>query len=145
MSNTPLILTRRTEAQLSDTARQIVEYAQDISVWLFYGDMGAGKTTLIRAIGQVWKVEDHVSSPTFALVNEYRNAEGQVVYHFDFYRIDDEEEALDIGWEEYLSSGAYCLVEWPAKIRNLLPESYVRLEISVHEDQSRTIYASKYE
>ena len=145
MVNPSLVLPRRTAAQLPDTARQIIEYARDTLVWLFYGEMGAGKTTLIRAIGQAWNVQDHISSPTFALVNEYRNVVGQVFYHFDFYRIVAEEEALDIGWDEYLSSEGYCWVEWPAKIRTLLPESYVRLEISVHEDQSRTIYVSKYE
>ena len=101
----------------------MISFAQATPVWLFYGEMGAGKTTLIKALCQAWEVEDTVSSPTFALVNEYRTSKGQVVYHFDFYRIEDEEEATDIGLEEYFYSQRYCLVEWPTKIRNLLPES----------------------
>ena len=131
--------------QLPTVAQQIVDFAQDTSVWLFYGEMGAGKTTLIKAVGKVWGVEDTISSPTFALVNEYRNAEDTVFYHFDFYRIKDEEEAVDTGVDEYFASSHYCWVEWPTKIRNLLPETYIRVEIQVNNDLSRTIYLSRHE
>ncbi len=131
--------------QLPTAARQIIDFGQDIPVWLFYGDMGAGKTTLIKALCQVWEVEDSVSSPTFALVNEYQRANGDPLYHFDFYRIDAEEEAVEIGIDEYFYSQRYCLVEWPTKIRNLLPETYLRLNLRVNEDQSRTISLSRHE
>ena len=113
-------------------------------MWLFYGDMGAGKTTLIKEIGAAWGIVDTISSPTFGLVNEYRNAADEVFYHFDFYRIDDEEEVEDIGIDEYFAQD-YCWVEWPTKIRNLLPETYIRIEIRVNDDLSRTIYLSRYE
>ena len=131
--------------QLPAVAQQIIDFAQEVPVWLFYGDMGAGKTTLIKALCQVWQVEDTVSSPTFALVNEYRTSEGEQIYHFDFYRIEDEEEALDIGIEEYFESQRHCLVEWPTKIRNLLPETYIRIDIQVNEAQRRTLYLSRHE
>ena len=131
--------------QLPTVAQQIIDFAHDTSVWLFYGDMGAGKTTLIKAICKVWQVEDTVSSPTFSLVNEYRTTDGQLLYHFDFYRIEDEEEAVDMGVEEYFDAQRYCLVEWPSKIRNLLPETYIRIKIRVNKDQRRTIYLSCHE
>ena len=131
--------------QLSRAARDIIDFGQNTFVWLFDGDMGAGKTTLIKAIGQQWQVEDTVSSPTYTLVNEYRTLDGDQLYHFDFYRIEDEEEAIDLGIEEYFESQRYCLVEWPSKIRNLLPETYIRIEIQVNKDQTRTIYLSRHE
>ncbi len=134
-----------TLTHLPTVARQIIDFARDTSVWLFYGDMGAGKTTLIKALCCEWGVEDTVSSPTFALVNEYQRANGEPLYHFDFYRIDDEEEAVDIGVDEYFYSQRYCLVEWPAKIRNLLPETYIRIDLCANEDQSRTISLSRHE
>ena len=132
-------------SQLPTVAQQIIDFARETPVWLFYGDMGAGKTTLIKVLCREWQVEDTVSSPTFALVNEYRTSAGETLYHFDFYRIEDEEEALDIGIEEYFESQRPCLVEWPTKIRNLLPETYIRIEIQVNEDQRRTIHLSRYE
>ena len=133
------------QSQLPLVAQRIIDFAHEIPVWLFYGDMGTGKTTLIKALCQQWQVEDTVSSPTFALVNEYRTRNGELLYHFDFYRIEDEEEALDIGIEEYFASQRYCFVEWPTKIRNLLPDAYIRIEIGVNEDQSRTIHLSRHE
>lgn len=114
-------------------------------MWLLYGPMGAGKTTLIRAICSLMDVEDNVSSPTFALVNEYRSRGGRVIYHFDFYRIEDEEEAWHIGTEDYFYSGRLCLVEWPEKIESLLPQEFIRIDIEVREDQSRRIYISQHE
>ena len=138
-------LTCSSLTQLPAVARQLIDFARNTPVWLFYGEMGAGKTTLISAIGDAWGVEDTVSSPTFALVNEYRNPDNRVFYHFDFYRIEDEEEAVDIGIDEYFASSDYCWVEWPTKIRNLLPEAYIRIEIQVNDDLSRTIYLSRHE
>ena len=93
----------------------------------FYGEMGAGKTTLIKEICKQIGVSDNVSSPTFAIVNEYRITSGEAVYHFDFYRIRNLQEAIDIGIEEYFNSGSYCLIEWPEKIAKLLPPQTVKL------------------
>ena len=106
-------------------------------VILFYGEMGAGKTTLIKEILHQMDSADQVSSPTYALVNEYETAKG-TVYHFDFYRIDDESEAYDMGWEEYADSGNLCLVEWPERISSLFPEKYHTLHIQ-NQNDVRTI------
>lgn len=105
-----------------------------------YGQMGAGKTTFTTAVcKQLGVVEDAVSSPTFAIVNEYRTANGAPMYHFDFYRIERPEEALDIGLYDYLDSGALCIMEWPENIEPLLPEETLRVHITVHPDLSRTL------
>lgn len=103
-------------------------------VILFYGEMGAGKTTTIKAICKALGVEEEVSSPTFSLVNEYVTNKGETVFHFDMYRIDSEDEVYDMGYEEYFYSGNICLVEWPEKIPNLLPEKYGEVNISVSEE-----------
>ena len=103
-------------------------------VILLKGQMGAGKTTLIKAICKELGVVDEVSSPTYSLVNEYHSANGEIVYHFDLYRINDESEALDMGIDEYLYSGSKCLIEWPEKISNLLPQDCATVEISVDEN-----------
>jgi len=134
-----------TPDELPAVADRVISLASDTRVWLFYGEMGAGKTSLIRSICDAWGVTDTVSSPTFALVNEYQNAERQTFYHFDFYRIKDEEEAWDIGTEDYFYSGNYCFVEWPERIEGLLPEKFIRIDIEVGSDQSRRIYLSKHE
>lgn len=105
----------------------------------FEGEMGAGKTTLIRALCAALEVADDVTSPTFALVNEYRDSRDQPVYHFDFYRIDSEEEAERIGASEYFGSGYLCLVEWPARVAALLPVPYLEVRLTVQPDESRLI------
>ena len=105
----------------------------------FEGEMGAGKTTLIRALCAALGVADDVSSPTFALVNEYRDGRDQPIYHFDFYRIDSVEEAERIGASEYFDSGYLCLVEWPARVAALLPLPYLEVQITVQPDESRVI------
>lgn len=104
---------------------------------LFRGEMGAGKTTLIKEFLNQLGSEDNVSSPTYALVNEYQTPKGSV-FHFDFYRINGEDEAYDMGWEEYAYSGNLCLVEWPERIESLIPENYHTLEI-INKDNVRTI------
>ena len=105
---------------------------------LFYGEMGAGKTTLIKKLVKALGVTGATSSPTFSIVNHYDSEEGSV-YHFDLYRLNDESEALDIGIEDYLNSGDWILIEWPEKITNLLVEDYQKLRLSVQDKQSRKL------
>lgn len=117
----------------------MVEFAAGKKVWLFSGEMGAGKTTLIKAICEYLGVEDATTSPTFSLVNEYGGQLESTIYHFDFYRIKDESEAMDMGVEEYFDSGNLCLVEWPDKIPSLLPYQYLSVNISVEGKGDRKI------
>lgn len=138
------IVLKRPEEAL-EAARRLRKLAEGVDVWLFYGEMGVGKTTLIKAVCEDWQVMDTVSSPTFGLVNEYQNTDHQTFYHFDFYRIKDEAEAWDIGTEDYFYSGNYCFVEWPERIEGLLPEEFIRIDIQAEADQSRRIYLSKHE
>lgn len=116
--------------QLSEVSDYLISMRDEADVIAFYGSMGAGKTTLIKDLCHKMGVTDEVNSPTFAIVNEYETEEGEPVYHFDFYRIKKIEEAYDIGYENYFYSGNLCLVEWPEMIEPLLPEKYVRVEIS---------------
>ncbi len=127
-------------SDLSNVAREILSQSES-KVLLFYGEMGAGKTTLIKEICALLDIEDKISSPTFSLVNEYQSRKGDSVYHFDFYRIEDEEEAMDIGFEEYIDSDKWCLIEWPQNIENLLPlkSSAIRIEILENGNRSLTI------
>ena len=125
---------------LDRAAREFLEAIGDASLVAFYAPMGAGKTTFTTAVCKALGVqEDAISSPTFAIVNEYRGEIGQPIYHFDFYRIEDPREALDIGLYDYLDSGALCLMEWPENIEGLLPEETLRVSISVNPDGSRTL------
>ncbi|HIZ15472.1 MAG TPA: tRNA (adenosine(37)-N6)-threonylcarbamoyltransferase complex ATPase subunit type 1 TsaE [Candidatus Tidjanibacter faecipullorum] len=124
---------------LPDAAEAILAQAGDHRVVAFYGEMGAGKTTLIRAICDRLGVTDAVSSPTFALVNHYVGDGGRNIYHFDFYRIDRLEEAFDLGYDEYFDSDALCLVEWPEKIEPLLPDDTLNVRIDVTGPTSRTV------
>jgi tRNA threonylcarbamoyladenosine biosynthesis protein TsaE len=124
------------------TAREFIETVIKQGsgrVFLFYGSMGAVKTTFIRAICEELGVEESVNSPTFAIVNEYRSGEGDPIYHFDFYRINKEEEAYDFGYEDYFYSGELCFVEWPEKIENLLPEDAVTVSITEQPDGTREV------
>ncbi len=114
-------------------ARKLLEEFRDDRFFAFFGKMGVGKTTLIKEICAALGVEDNVCSPTFAIVNEYSDREGEPVYHFDFYRLKSVAEAYDIGYEEYFYSGCYCFTEWTEKIEELLPERYVRVEIEERE------------
>ena len=106
-------------------------------MFLFYGEMGAGKTTFIKALCAALGVPGVTSSPTYALVNEYHAENGNIIYHFDFYRIENEEQAYDIGYEEYFYSNHYCFIEWPERIENLLPANYV--SISITEENTERI------
>ena len=125
---------------LPRAARQFLAESQGRSpVVAFYGSMGAGKTTFIKALCDVLGVEDVVNSPTFAIVNEYTAASGEPVYHFDFYRIKSGAEAYDFGYENYFYSGHLCLVEWPEMVEELLPDDALRVHIEVVSDQVRLI------
>ena len=125
-------------SDLPEVAEALLEELHGRSVVLFRGPMGAGKTTLISRVAAALGAQDAVTSPTFALVNQYEGAGGRRIYHFDFYRINTLEEALDLGYVEYFYSGDLCLVEWPEKIEPLLPEDAVTVTITVGEDEERT-------
>ena len=120
-------------------AKEFAEALGENRIVAFYGSMGAGKTTFISALCRYFGVEDDVCSPTFTIVNEYRAADGDSIFHFDFYRIDSLKEAVDIGFEEYLYSGSLCLIEWPEKVEQLLPEETLNVKITATGDDSRII------
>ncbi len=135
-------LIARTTDDLPTIALKILECMREERIFVFKGPMGAGKTTLIKAFCDVLEVVDGVTSPTFSLVNEYSRDGGGSVYHFDFYRIKKIEEVYDIGYEEYFYSNEYCFIEWPEMIRELLPESYVYVNIEVGKSEERIIQYS---
>ncbi|MDD4848448.1 MAG: tRNA (adenosine(37)-N6)-threonylcarbamoyltransferase complex ATPase subunit type 1 TsaE [Bacteroidales bacterium] len=115
-------------------AKEVLQLIGDHRIIAFYGNLGAGKTTLIKALCHQLKVVDIVSSPTFAIINEYRTETDEMVYHFDFYRLKKLQEAIDIGVDEYLDSGNYCFMEWSDRIEEMLPEQYVRIELEPEEN-----------
>ncbi len=125
--------------ELPNIASQIIDFARGIKIWLFEGPMGAGKTTLIKAICAQYGVEGNVASPTYSLVNEYITNKNDTIYHFDFYRLKTELEALDYGIDEYFDSGSLCLCEWPSKIPSLLPVEYILVNLQVSADGTRQI------
>jgi tRNA threonylcarbamoyladenosine biosynthesis protein TsaE len=134
------------EKELDSVAKQLLSefHLLNIKVWRFDGEMGAGKTTLITHLMKFMQVKDHVSSPTFSIVNEYLSTQEGTIYHFDFYRIEDENEAFDIGTEEYLYSGNWCFLEWGERIENLLPEQLGKLQLTTTEDNNRIITIQHY-
>ena len=125
-------------AHLNEAARTFIENMGDHTVFAFYGHMGAGKTTFIKAICEALGVDDVITPPTFAIVNEY-TAQGSPIYHFDFYRIKKLEEVYDMGFEDYFYSGELCLIEWPELIEEVLPSDAVKVSIQEKEDGSRAI------
>lgn len=125
--------------KLHDAARQFVENKGEGNVFAFYGKMGAGKTTFIKAVCEVLGVEDVITSPTFALVNEYTSGSGDPIYHFDFYRIKKLDEVYDMGYEDYFYSGSLCFLEWPELIEDVLPEDAVKVTITEMPDGSRQV------
>ena len=124
---------------IREAAREFIQHIGEHRVFAFYGEMGAGKTTFIKAICEELGVEDVITSPTFAIVNEYGLADGDCIYHFDFYRIKKLEEVYDMGFEDYFYSGALCFIEWPELIEEVLPEDAVKVNITENADGSRTI------
>ena len=128
-------------AELPEAARQFVALMGDETVYAFYGEMGAGKTTFIRELAKSLGVtDDDVNSPSFSIINEYRSdTTAELIYHFDLYRLDSLDEAFDIGVEDYFDSGAVCLIEWPERIEELLPADTVRVDLKEQEDGSRLL------
>lgn len=129
----------RNTSDLDRAAKEFLEQIGDNRLIAFFAPMGAGKTTFTTAICKALGVTDPVGSPTFAIVNEYEKADGEPMYHFDFYRINKLSEAIDIGLYDYLDSGFLCLMEWPENIEELLPEETLRVTIKVNPDLSRTL------
>lgn len=126
-------------SQIHEAARKFISEMGDNTVFAMYGKMGAGKTTFTKAVCECLGVEDVINSPTFAIVNEYRSGSGELIYHFDFYRIKKLEEVYDMGYEDYFYSGALCFIEWPELIEDVLPEDAVKVTIKENEDGSRTV------
>lgn len=124
--------------ELHDAAKRFLEIVGDAKIFAFYGEMGVGKTTFLKELCREMEVEDEITSPTFAIVNEYYSKKYGQIFHFDFYRIDDVREAFDLGYEEYFYSGDLCFVEWPEKIEQLLPEHPVTVRITVDGPTERT-------
>ena len=133
--------------QLSDVrqiAQTLLRASGNLKIWLFYGDLGAGKTTLIKEICRVLGVDQNVlSSPTFSIINEYSSANGKV-YHFDFYRMKSETEILDLGIEEYFESGAHCFIEWPERLGSITPPEFFKVSITHTGPNTRSIAFEKH-
>ena len=129
--------------EISDVAKDFISQMGDNKVFVFYGSMGAGKTTFIKAICEELGVEDVINSPTFAIVNEYNTKNGDQLFHFDFYRINKIEEAYDFGYEDYFYSGNLCFIEWPEKIKELIPPDAVEVHIVENAKGEREININK--
>ena len=138
MVEEPVVIQFTELEELDRVSSELLILGKNTPVWLFEGHMGAGKTTLIKALCKHLGVKSHVQSPTFSLVNEYDTGD-KLVYHFDFYRIKDETEALDMGVEEYFDSGYFCFVEWPGKIESLWPLNYLLIHMEAEESGMRTL------
>ena len=129
--------------RIHEAARAFIDNIGNDTIFAFYGHMGAGKTTFIKAVCEELGVTDVINSPTFAIVNEYETIQGKTIYHFDCYRINKIEEALDMGCTDYFDSGNLCLIEWPENIEPLLPDDAVTVNITVNDDESRCITIEK--
>jgi tRNA threonylcarbamoyladenosine biosynthesis protein TsaE len=127
---------------LQDAADKFLKHFGEKRIFAFYGSMGAGKTTIIKAICKAMGAIDIVSSPTFTLVNEYKTINGETIYHIDFYRIRKQEEVFDFGIEEYLSGDDWCFMEWPEMIEDILPQETISIRISVGENEERRLLIS---
>ncbi len=134
-----MLLFSKKKSDLSLISKQIIDFAQNQKIWIFEGEMGAGKTTLIKHICHELGVLGTVQSPTFSIVNEYITDKNDVIYHFDCYRLKNPLEALDFGIEEYFDSQNICFIEWAEKIGNLLPSSHLKISITASENEQRNI------
>ncbi len=134
-----MIITINTVEQITEAAQEFIEAMGNRKIFAFYGKMGVGKTTFIKAVCESLGVTDVINSPTFAIVNEYLDEHEMPIYHFDFYRIKKAEEVFDIGFEDYVSSGSLCLMEWPELVEEYLPEETVKVHLEERDDGSRTI------
>lgn len=128
--------------EIREAARNFLAQFKQERIFAFYGKMGAGKTTFIKALCRELGSTDPITSPTFALVNEYTTAEDERIFHFDFYRIKNNEEALDLGFDDYLYTGNYCFMEWPENVEDLLPTNIVEVKLEVKDSSARTITAN---
>ena len=127
-------------SKIHEAAREFVANMGESTVFAFYGNMGAGKTTFVKAVCEELGVDDVITSPTFSIVNEYRSEQtGELIYHFDFYRVKKIEEVYDMGFEDYFYSGALCFIEWPELCEEVLPDDTVKVSINEEPDGSRTI------
>ena len=132
----------KTKRELRSSVKKLLDQTRGKKIYAFYGAMGAGKTTIIKALCEYLGATDLVSSPTFTLVNEYRTTSGESMYHIDFYRIKKHDEVFDFGIEEYLTGEKYCFMEWPELVEDILPEETVRVRISVEENEERILSVS---
>jgi tRNA threonylcarbamoyladenosine biosynthesis protein TsaE len=122
-------------SELKSVALQLIQYKKNKNIICFYGEIGVGKTTFIKEICKNLLVDDNVSSPTFSIVNQYKTKENKIIYHFDFYRLENEEEAYDMGYEEYFFQNDLCLIEWPEKIEGLIPEDIIKVILTKKGEQ----------
>jgi tRNA threonylcarbamoyladenosine biosynthesis protein TsaE len=132
-------LTIPSTEKLEESARVFLQAFPEDKLFAFYGEMGAGKTTFIKAICRSLGVGDVTSSPSFGLIHEYLTGEGDSIFHFDFYRIETLEEVFDIGYEEYMFSGSYCFMEWPEKVETILPDHTIRISINIFDEGMREL------
>ena len=132
----------RKEEELCAVAKMILE-KYNSKIFLFYGEMGVGKTSFIKKFCKELGVSDVVSSPTFSIVNQYSNLNDEIIYHFDFYRTEKQDELFDIGYEEYLFSSCYCFIEWPEKLEDMLPTNYLKIKMKL-DDNNRIINIQEY-
>ncbi len=142
MKNRYALISYTDLSELDQVASNLIDIGREVPVWLFFGGMGVGKTTLIKKICERLGVKNIVQSPTFSIVNEYSDNSGKPIYHFDFYRLKNADEAFDIGAEEYLYSGNFCFVEWPEKIAALWPSEFLKVQMEQQANGSRSIEAS---